>query len=93
MIPLTGIPVSPACNSPNAPICGARATRLASQISRSAFAAGKQKDGSGKAAATYEIAFVRRVGDDEGELVVDWVVNHDAYVPSHEYIYFLSPVL
>ena len=44
---------------------------MASQRSRSAFAAGRQSDGSGKAATTYEIAFVRREGDDVGVLVID----------------------
>ena len=90
--PLTGIPVNPACNSANAPMCGARAARLASQRSRSAFAAGRQSDGSGKAETTYEIAFMRREGDDVGVLVMDCVVNHDAYVPLHRKTWFISPV-
>lgn len=64
-------------------MCGARAARLASQRSRSAFAAGRQSDSSGKAATTYEIAFMRREDDDVGVLVIDCVVNHDAYVPLH----------
>ena len=90
--PLTGIPVNPACNSANAPMCGARAARLASQRSRSAFAAGRQSDGSGKAETTYEIAFMRREGDDVGVLVMDCVVNHDAYVPLRRKTRFISPI-
>lgn len=84
---LTGIPTSPACNSANAPMCGASATRLASHKSRKELAAGRHSAASGRAATTYEIAFINRDGLDVGMCVLLCVVNHDAYVPvrqSHE---------
>ena len=61
----TGIPVNPACSSPNALICGARAVRFASHRSRSAFAAKRHKEEVDKADTTYEIAFMR--GDGVGD--------------------------
>ena len=79
--PLTGIFASPACNSPNAEICGASAALFASQISRREFAAGKHSAASGKADTTYEMAFMRReVGPVPGGGVY-CVVNHVAYAP------------
>ena len=61
----TGISVNPACSSPNALICGARAVRFASHKSRSAFAAKRHKEEVDKADTTYEIAFMR--GDGVGD--------------------------
>jgi hypothetical protein len=56
----TGILPSPAYNSANAPICGARAFRFASHKLRIASAAWRHREGSVNAATTYPITVIRR---------------------------------
>ena len=62
-----------ACRLPNALMCGAKATRLASHNSLSALAAGRQNDGSLNAVTTNETTPMRSDAS--------WVVNHVAYAP------------